>query len=170
MPACPPAERCAEPRGTCTRRLADARDADLDDEERRFALAAELRGVDKELFPIPPNEILRAPLDRELQLVSDQLAKLAAMPADDALRTVWEPVLRAAHGAVVAAKASKGSEQSDLAVIRTRIASKKAAFDAFRVELHGKILQIVKDKSRADAFFRAAAARARKSTGPVAPP
>jgi hypothetical protein len=150
--------------------IVSARDADLDDEEKRFALAAKLAGAEKALFPVAPSKLTNAPLDEEIQLVRDQLAKLAERPADDDLRVTWEPILRAALDAVVAAKAAKSSEQSDLAVARSRVAQRKTAADSFRVEVWGSINALVQDKAAADAFFRSRTLPKKKAApgGPTA--
>lgn len=148
--------------------VVSARDADLDDEEKRFALAVKLAGAEKELFPVPPHRLVRAPLDEEIQLVRDQLKKLAERPEGDALRSEWHPVLTAALAALTTARDAKSEEQSDLAVARARVAQRKSAADAARVELWGHINAIVKDKAVADSFFRARPAPAPKAKPPQA--
>lgn len=133
------------------------RDGALDAVLLRFGGVA--RAVDKDLygtlFPrLNPSKTARLGMADEVQELERILGELAVLPADHPLRVEYQAPLTAAVAAVKQALGESSQARVALAVARSRLERFKLRVDEARVEAHGRLLSILKDKAAADAFFR----------------
>lgn len=136
---------------------AGKRDGALDVVLLRFGGVA--RATDKDLygtlFPrLNPSKTARLGMADEVQEMDRILGEIAVLPADHPLRVEYQGPLTAATAAVKQALTESSQAQVALAVARSRLERFKLRMDEARVEVHGRLLSILKDKAAADAFFR----------------
>lgn len=133
------------------------RDAALDSVIMRFGGVA--RASDKDLYDAAfirynPSDTIRLALDDEVKEVVRIIGEIQALPADNPLRLEYEPALVAAHGAVKTAMTEADQADTALALSRSRLERFKVKMDQLRLETHGRLLAILKNKPAVEAFFR----------------
>lgn len=133
------------------------RDEGLDSTLKRYGGVA--RATDKDLYKASfprhnPTETARMALDEEVLEVARILGELESQPVDHPVRVEYEGALRADHEAVKAAINDANKAGTALALSRSRVERFKLRMDKARVEVHGRLLSILKDKAQASAFFR----------------
>jgi hypothetical protein len=107
------------------------------------------------LFPRhSPTKTARLALVDEVREMERILGELAALDGGHALRLEYEAPLTSALVTLKAAMADSAQADTALALGRSRMERFKLRLDQSRVEVHGKLLSILKDKGAADAFFR----------------
>ena len=140
-----------------TSALVDRGDARRD--EVLVQLGGVARATDKVaygvLFPkTNPSHTARLSIDAESVEIARILGELGAMPAEHPLRAAYLTELTEAEVALKAA-----DQQSDAAVLalslqRSQIDRLKAGIDKGRLEIHGKLISLIKSKAEVESFFR----------------
>lgn len=113
------------------------------------------KGLYRTFFPtLSPSQTARQKLSREVSEVKRILGELARLPATHALRVSYEAQMRALVEALEAAMRQSEEVDVALALARSRLDQFKLRVDELRVETHGRLLVILKDKDAADVYFR----------------
>lgn len=113
------------------------------------------RAVYEVLFPShSPTATARLGVAAESAQVSRILGELAKLPADHPLRKEYESELQDAEAAVKSAVAQNDDAATALALQRSQIDRFKLAMDKARLETHGQLVALLKDKAAAESFFR----------------
>jgi hypothetical protein len=132
-------------------------------DERRDAVVLALGGVaratDKDayglLFPkLNPSKTARLSIDDESSEIARILGELGSMADDHPLRQAYAAPLTSSEAELKAADEAADAAATALALQRSQTARAKLSIDKGRLEIHGKLLVILKDKALADAFFR----------------
>lgn len=121
-----------------------------------------------------PSLTARLPVKEESAEIKRILGELSALPAGHPLRAAYEKTITDAETAVATASDKNDASLTALALQRSQSDRLKLSLDKGRLEIHGVLLSVVKDKEEADAFFRPTAAapgdEARTDTADPAPP
>ncbi len=131
------------------------------------------KDIYKTLFPkYNPSATAKLGIDAESAELSRILGELAKLPVDHPLRAAYEAALGATEAAVKAASAQSNAAGTALALQRSEIERTKLEVDKKRLETHGQLLVLLKDKDEADSFFRptTAAPDEAATPDPAAPP
>jgi hypothetical protein len=118
-----------------------------------------VRATDKALYGIlfskyNPSQTTRLALDNEVAELERILGEFKVLPADHAVRTAYEAETTDALSALKEAMKESNQADTGLALARTRLDRFKIKVDQARIETHGKLLTLLKNKVDADAFFR----------------
>jgi len=133
------------------------RDGALDTLVVRFGGVARAtdKGLYGALFPRHnPSQTARLALPDEVREVERILGEIAALPADHPLRVEYQAALSGALAILKGAMSDSAQAATDLSLARSRMERFKLRLDQARVEVHGKLLVLLKDKAAADSFFR----------------
>lgn len=137
------------------------------------------RNQDKTLYQtlfgkLSPSDTGKLGIDAESKEIARILGEIAKLPADHPIRAVYEADITSSETELKAAKTSSDAADTALALQRSQMFRFKLDLDKFRVELHGKLLALLKDKDEANSFFRptklSPEADADKAQDPVVPP
>lgn len=101
-----------------------------------------------------PSKTARLPLADEIVEMDRIAGELAALPVDHVVRVEYEGPVTASLAALRGAMTSADQASVALSLARTRLERFKLRADQMRLETHGKLLSILKDKDEADSFFR----------------
>lgn len=117
------------------------------------------RAIDKEvyaaLFPrLTPTATGRLGIAAESAEVKRILGEMARLAPEHPVREAYEQDLAAVEAAVVAAGGQSNEAVTALALQRSQLQRFKLELDQGRLETHGRLLALLKDKSEADALFR----------------
>lgn len=116
------------------------------------------RAVDKQVYAIlfkkSPSVTARLGVKEESAHIQRILGELAKLPADHILRTEYEQGLMEAEAAVKDAGTQADQAVTALALQRSQLARFKLETDRVRLEVHGKLVALLKDKAEAEDFFR----------------
>ena len=117
------------------------------------------RALDKQVYATlfarqSPSVVAKLAVAEESVEVRRILGELAKLPADHMLRQEYEAELTASEAAVMAASAQSDEAVTALALQRSQLARFKLSTDQVRLEIHGRLVTILKDKAEADSFFR----------------
>lgn len=113
------------------------------------------RGVYEVLFPThSPTATARLGVAAESAQVNRILGELASLPGDHPLRKEYEDELQNAEAAVKSAVGKSDDAVTALALQRSQIDRFKLTVDKARLEAHGQLVVLLKDKAEADSFFR----------------
>ena len=125
------------------------------------------RAVYETLFgKLSPSATGKLGLAAESMEISRIVGELAKLPADHPVRITYEAALNDAEVALKAASSQSDSAETALALQRSQIGRLKVELDQRRLETHGQLVALLKDKAEADSFFRATTA-APEDTAPV---
>jgi hypothetical protein len=107
------------------------------------------------LFPtLSPSKTARLGIAAESAHVSRILGELAKLPAAHPIRVAYEKELIEAEADVKVADAKSDQATTALALQRSQLDRFKLEVDEARLETHGHLLTLFKDKEEADSFFR----------------
>lgn len=132
-------------------------------DERRDVVVKELGGVARTtdkgtygiLFPkLNPSHTARLPIDEESDQIARILGELEKLDAANPLRTAYLADLTDAEAALKTASQQSDKAVTALALQRSQTDRLKLSMDKGRLEIHGKLEAIVRDKAVADSFFR----------------
>jgi hypothetical protein len=132
-------------------------------DERRDSIVKILGGVARAtdkgayavLFPkISPSATARLPIDEESAEIARILGELGKAPDDSPLRAAYLGPLTQAEADLKAADQQADGAATALALERSQTARTKLAIDKGRLEIHGKLVVLLKDKDAVEAFFR----------------
>jgi len=93
-------------------------------------------------------------LEEEVVETDRILAELAEEPAEHPIRKEYEPAITGALDAVRTSMKSAQDADTALVLARSRLERFKLKVDKARLETHGKLVVLLKDRKEADAFFR----------------
>jgi hypothetical protein len=133
------------------------RDAELD--ELIVTLGGIARSVDKQLYGVlfakrNPTTIARLGLDKEVVEVDRILGELGKLPEGSALRRDYQGALSSAVTTLRETMTLSRGAEVDLALARSQLDRFKLRADEVRLETHGKLVTLLKDRKEADTFFR----------------
>ncbi|UQA55740.1 hypothetical protein [Polyangium aurulentum] len=132
-------------------------------DRKRDRVVVELGGVARAtarevyagLFPKHnPSQTAKLGFDAESMEIVRILGELGSLHADHPLRGAYEKDLQGAQVQLEQAKAKADQADTALALRRTHIERFKLKLDQLRLETHGKLLVLLKDKAEAESFFR----------------
>ncbi len=111
--------------------------------------------VYKQLFTrLNPTKTTRLGIDEETTEVRRLLGELNTLDERHPLRVAYETSLAQAQSALQVAKTHDNEAEVTLTLERSNVRRVKMNLDRLRLETHGKLLALLKDKAEADAFFR----------------
>ncbi len=116
-----------------------------------------------------PSATARLGIDAESAEVSRILGELAKLPASHPIRATYEADLTDTEVAVKAASNQSNSARTALALQRSQIERTKLEVDKTRLETHGQLLALLKNKDEADSFFRPTTAAPEEAIPPAKP-
>lgn len=124
-----------------------------------IATGGTARTQDKALYQtlfnkLSPSKTAKLGIDAESKEIARIAGELAKLPADNSIRVTYAAALSAAETELQAAKEQSDTAETALALQRSQAFRFKLDLDKFRVELHGKLVSILKDKDEANSFFR----------------
>lgn len=119
---------------------------------------------------LSPSRIAKSGLDEQIREVKTLLGQFTNLPEDDPLRVAHEPAITQALADLEAAKAAEEQADVALTVAKTRLVTFKARLDRQRVEIYGKLVDILGDKSLADTYFRQTRSTPKGGDLPPPPP
>lgn len=132
-------------------------------DERRDEIVKILGGVARAtdkgayavLFPnVNPSATARLPIDEESAEIARILGELGTMPDESPLRAAYLVPLTHAETDLKVADLQADAAATALALERSQTARTKLAIDKGRLEVHGKLVVLLKDKAAVEAFFR----------------
>jgi len=145
-----------------------------------IAMGGVARAMDKPtyavLFPkLNPSRTARLTVAEESTEIARILAELAKLPADHALRVGYESELAGAESATKTAAAQQNQAAVALSIQRSQMGRFKLGIDKGRLEIHGHLVALLKDKADADSFFRPTSSspgeeEKKEPAAPAAPP
>ena len=149
-------------------------------DRRRDTMLVEMGGVvralDKAVYATlfankSPSLVAKLSVDDESAEIRRILGEIGKLPADHILRQEYEVELADAEAAVKTAGAQSDEAVTGLALQRSQLGRFKLSTDQLRLEVHGQLLALLKDKAEAEAFFRptTAAPGAEEPAPPQAP-
>ncbi|MFO0587285.1 MAG: hypothetical protein U0441_07095 [Polyangiaceae bacterium] len=117
------------------------------------------RNQDKALYQtlfgkLSPSETAKLGLDAESKEVARILGEIGKLPANHPIRVTYEADITSSEAELKTAKTGSDAADTALALQRSQMFRFKLDLDKFRVELHGKLLALLKDKEEANSFFR----------------
>ena len=132
-------------------------------DRRRDTMLVEMGGVvralDKAVYATlfankSPSLVAKLSVDDESAEIRRILGEIGKLPADHILRQEYEVELADAEAAVKTAGAQSDEAVTGLALQRSQLGRFKLSTDQLRLEVHGQLLALLKDKAEAEAFFR----------------
>lgn len=132
-------------------------------DRRRDTMLVEMGGVvralDKAVYATlfankSPSLVAKLSVDDESAEIRRILGEIGKLPADHILRQEYEVELADAEAAVKTAGAQSDDAVTALALQRSQLGRFKLSTDQLRLEVHGQLLALLKDKAEAEAFFR----------------
>lgn len=111
--------------------------------------------VYRTLFPnLSPTNTARLGVNAESAHIDRILGELTALPAGHPLRESYLQDLQEAETATKLADKKNEAAATALALQRSQVGRFKLTLDKVRLETHGKLLSLLKDKEEAESFFR----------------
>lgn len=135
------------------------RKEDKSRDDRLVEMGGVARSVAKDVYQtlfakFSPSIAARLPLKAEAAEVKRILGELGKLEATHPLRVSYEKSILEAETQVAAAGVKNDDAITQLALERSQIERLKHSIDKGRLEVHGQLLAILKDKDEADSFFR----------------
>jgi hypothetical protein len=113
------------------------------------------KAVYETLFPnASPSATARLGIAAESAEVSRILGEIAKLPADHPVRAAYEKELQDAEAAVKVTAGQSDDAATAMALQRSHLDRFKLEVDKARLETHGQLVVLLKDKAEAEAFFR----------------
>lgn len=156
--------------------LVDKEDENRDDVVKQLGGVARVtdKGAYAVLFPkLNPSATARLPLDEESAEIARIVGQLGAMAPEHPLRAAYLTTLTDAETGLKAADQQSDTAVTALALQRSQTERLKLSLDKGRLEVHGTLVTILKDKAVVEAFFRPTASapdEAEKKEGPAPQP
>jgi len=108
------------------------------------------------LFPKRnPSQTAKLGIDEESAEMARILGEIDNLPEDHPLREGYGKSLADAQAALLVAKTQMDKAETTLALQRSQLGRFKLSLDKLRLETHGKLMVLLKDKAEVEAFFRA---------------
>lgn len=113
------------------------------------------KGLYQTLFTkLSPSATAKLGVDAESKEIARILGELGKLPPDHPIRVTYEGALSTAESELKTALEESDTAETGLALQRSHAFRFKLDLDKFRVELHGKLVALLKDKEEANSFFR----------------